>query len=147
MAIDPDKVRNFIRDRAELNVLLNNEEEFSDEEIESFEEAVKDDILMFYPALKARKLPVSLVIYGILSKLFAAEAAKQNRNQMNINDDNVGAIDVSNKASQYLSFSQQYEQRFRTGCENLCAQDFYQNTWGGVSSNSFDNEYFVSWEW
>jgi len=147
MSINPDLVRAMIRDSSELNVLLNNEEQFSDDDISLFEEMIKGEIEIYFPALLGKKLPQLLGIYGILDKLLASEGHKENRNQMHISDDNVGTIDVSNKANTYFSLAGTYEAKFKGGCEALCARDFYRNMWGAQDSLSAENETATNWAW
>ena len=72
-------------------------------------EMVDGEIDIYFPALNKSTMPQALVIYGVISKLLSAEGHNQNRNQMHISDDNVGSIDVSNKASTYFSLSSSYE--------------------------------------
>lgn len=147
MAINPDIVRAMIRDNAELNVLLNNEEQFEDDEIALFEELIKGEIEIHFPALVGKPIPQLLGIYGILDKLLASEGHKENRNQMHISDDNVGTIDVSNKAQTYFSLASSYEGKFKKGCEAVCARDFYRNMWGASDSISAETETSTNWAW
>ena len=146
MAINPDFVRYFIRDDANLNILLNNEEQFTDDEIGFYEELISDEVEINFPALRNKALPKTLIIYGILEKLLASEGNKENRNQMNISDDNVGTIDLSNKASQYFNIASTYEAKFKSGCESLCASDWYRNLWGSVDSLSAEIETGSDWD-
>jgi len=142
--ISPDKVKMFIRDRADLNYLLNNEEQFEDEEIAAFEEDVKNEIVLMYPALTPNKdkLPDILVIYGIISKLMESVANQENRNQMTVGDDNVGQIDFSNKADKYLSLASYYNQKMNELAKNITARDYYTSVWGDVEMPSADFEYY-----
>ncbi len=147
MAINPDLVRAVLRDIPELNILLDSKEQFPDDEIALFEEMVRGEIEIHFPVLLTRQMPQLLGIYGILDKLLASEGHKENRNQMNISDDNVGTIDVSNKAQIYFSLAGTYEAKFKKGCDALCAADFYRNTWGDVSSISREVESSSNWSW
>jgi len=146
MPVNPEIVRAMIRDTSELNVLLSGKEQFPDEDIAMMEELLKGEIEIFYPALMHKKIPMLLAVYGILDKLLASEGHKENRNQINIVDDNVGAIDVSNKAQTYFSLAASYEAKFKGGCESLCASDYYRNMWGAETSGSMEIEHSMNWE-
>ena len=142
--VDPEKVRFYLRDHAELNFLLNETEQFSDEEIEIFDVDVRDELVLQIPALIAQKDNIHdiIVTYGIIGKLLEAEAQRENRNQMTIGDDNVGQIDYSNKADKYFSIASSYNQKALQLAQNMAASSFYRDTWGDVGLASSDYELF-----
>jgi len=143
--IPSDKVRAYIRDRAELNVLLDNKEQYDDDEIGMFNEDVLEELLIQFPALKAQKnrIPDQVVLYGIISKLFEMVAQQEHRNQMVVGDDNVGQIDYSNKADKYLNFAQIYENKKNSLAQTFTASSFYRDTWGDVTMGSSDFEFYA----
>lgn len=144
--IDPDKVRAYIRDRKELNVLLNNKEQFDDEEIEMFDRDVRDELILEIPALEVKRkvLPDLIVIQGIIARLMEACAQQENRNQMTVGDDNVGQIDFSNKSDKYFSISQMYQQKMMRLAQTAAAKSFYNEAWGSVEMNSSDYTFYSS---
>jgi len=73
--LDPDRVRAFIRDNQEMNVLLNNKEQFTDEEIQMFEEEFIEEIILTIPSLIPKKdnLPSPILMAGVISKLMEME--------------------------------------------------------------------------
>jgi hypothetical protein len=139
--IDPEKIRNIIRDKEELNVLLSYEEQFSDEEIYSAAEDVEEIINIHYPSLKNANIPMTIANYYVIAILMDAVAAQELRNQMRIDDDNVGNIDYSNKAQQYLSVSDYYRGKAKRLLQTYAASSYYSNMWGDVASNSLETEY------
>ena len=72
--------------------------------------------------------------------LLMSVANQENRNQMTINDNNVGTIDYSNKASQYMSLAETYRQKADRMLQNLTASNYYREMWGSVTSTSSDFE-------
>ena len=140
--IDPDNIRSLIRDAPELNVILSHEEQFEDDEIYSAADNAESEVFAFFPALRGKPLPKIAINYMVISFLLNAVSAQELRNQMQINDNNVGAIDYSNKAPQYSQIASNYKQQafemFKAGAAN----NFYNSFWGGISSASDDIEGF-----
>ncbi len=143
--VDPDKVRAYVRDRKELNVLLNNKEQFDDDEIAMFDLDTREELVLMIPALKAQigTIPDLIIINGIISKLMEAVAQQENRNQMSVGDDNVGQIDFSNKADKYLALSQNYYNKMMRLAGNAAASSFYNDAWGSVNMGSGDYEFYI----
>jgi len=141
--INPEKIRSIIRDKEELNVLLSYEEQFSDEEIYSAAEDVEEIIVIHYPALKRANIPSIIANYYVIALLLDSAASQELRNQMRIDDDNVGNIDYSNKSQQYLSVSNYYREKAKRLLQTLTASSYYNSMWGEISSTSFEQEYGV----
>jgi hypothetical protein len=143
--LDPDRVRAFIRDSEEMNVLLNNKEQFTDDEIQMFEEEFIDEIVLTIPSLisKRENLPGPILMAGVISKLMEAEGQRENRNQMSISDDNVGQIDYSNKSDKYFNIASMYQQKAIQFAQNLAASSYYQDAWGVVNMESGDYEFYM----
>ena len=128
----------MIRDVAELNILLNGKEQFSDEEIGVFDNDARDELCIIYPALISRRdtIPSVVIAQGVISKLMEAVGHQENRNKMTISDDNVGQIDMSNKADKYFAISNVYYERMKSFGQNLVAANWYSEMWGSVTSES-----------
>ena len=139
--INPDEIRVLVRDNPDLNVLLSYEEQFEDDEIYTAAENAEEEVFARFPALRGKPIPKIIINYMVLSYLLRAISAQELRNQMQINDDNVGAIDYSNKFPQYNQFAAQYKSEAMQMLHSLAANNFYNNFWGSVSSNSFDIEH------
>ncbi len=143
--IDPEKIRSYIRDRADLNVLLNNTEQFDDEEMQMFELDTREEIILEIPALTARKdvIPDQIILQGVIAKLLESAAHQEARNQMSISDDNVGQIDFSNKSEKYFNIANMYTSKMIRLASNLAAASFYNDVWGEVSMPSADYEFYI----
>ena len=141
--LDPDKVRAYIRDRSDLNYLLNNQEQFDDDEIGMFEIDFLEELLLSIPSLKAKKnkIPEIIRIYGTIAKLMESVSQQENRNQITVGDDNVGQIDISNKSDKYAMIAQKYEDKAFTLAQKIAASSFYNDAWGEVFMQSSDYEF------
>ena len=136
--VSPEKVRFVVRDIEELNVLLNNKEQFSDEEISVFDNDARDELCLFYPALLSKRdtLPDVVIVQGIIAKLMEAVGHQELRNKMTISDDNVGQIDMSNKADKYFGIANVYSERMKLFGHNMVASGWYNEMWGSIPSES-----------
>ncbi len=136
--VNPEKIRMAIRDIEELNVLLNNKEQFNDEEIAVFDGDARDELCIMYPVLMSKRdvIPDVVIMPGIISKLMESVGHQENRNKMTISDDNVGQIDMSNKADKYFGISNAYYERMKGFAQNMTAASWYQEMWGTVPSES-----------
>ena len=143
--VDPDKVRAYIRDRADLNILNGNEEQFEDEEIQMFDEDIREEITLEIPSLAQRKnnIPDLIIIPGIIASILESVAHQENRNQMVISDDNVGQIDYSNKSDKYFNIAAMYRQKMIRLATNMAAASFYNDVWGEVQMPSSDYEFYI----
>ena len=136
--VNPEKIRFVIRDLEELNVLLNNKEQFSDEEISVFDNDARDELCIIYPALLSKRdvLPDIVIMQGIIANLMESVGHQENRNKMTISDDNVGQIDMSNKADKYFGIASAYRERMRSFGQNMVASSWYNEMWGSIPSES-----------
>ena len=136
--VNPEKIRMMIRDIGELNILLSGEEQFEDEEIELFDGDSRDELCILYPVLLSKRdtIPDVVISQGVISKLMESVGHQENRNKMTISDDNVGQIDMSNKADKYFGISNAYYERMKRFAQSMCAAGWYQNMWGSVPSES-----------
>jgi len=138
--VNPEKIRSMIRDIPELNVLLNYEEQFSDEEIYDAAESAEEIVFAEFPALVTLpKIPSVSINYMVITMLLRSVSAEELRNQMQISDDNVGNIDLSTKSGQYTQLADLYSSHAKNIFKNIAAANYYQNMWGDFSSNSFND--------
>lgn len=142
--VSPEKIKSYIRDNPDLNVLLNNMEQFSDEEIGLFDTDCREELVIQYPALMSKKeiLPDVIIIPGVIAKLMEAEAHNQIRNQMHLSDDNVGQIDYSNKGEKYFNVATAYNGRMLKMAQSMTAASYYREMWGSVNMPSGDFEFW-----
>ena len=138
--IDPDEIRMLVRDIPELNVILSYEEQFEDDEIYIAADNAEDETFARFPALRGKTIPKIIINYMSLSFLLRAVASQELRNQMQINDNNVGAIDYSNKYGQYGQISAQYKQEAIEMLKGIAANNYFNGFWGNIESSSQDVE-------
>jgi len=136
--VNPDRIRNMVRDQDELNVLLNNEEQYSDEEIYDAAEYAQDEIYGNFPALMNMvDFPKIAISYMVIHFLASGVSHQELRNQMRIDDDNVGNIDYSNKFQQYTQIAEIYKQKAFNLIQTYLAGSYYRGMWGENESNSY----------
>ena len=138
--IDPEEIKAMIRDVPELNVLLSYEDQFDYEEIFRAAKLAEGEAFARFPALKNKPIPDIVINYLTISYLLRAVSAQELRNQMQINDNNVGNIDYSNKFPQYSALSDRYKQEAFQMLQAIAANNYFNDMWGSVPSNAADIE-------
>lgn len=138
--INPDDIKDLLRDIPELNVILSYEDQFDDEEIFNAAKNAEEEVFVRFPVLRTKNIPTIIINYMTISYLLRGVSAQELRNQMQINDNNVGAIDYSNKFPQYQQLSAQYKQEALSMLKTMAANDYYTSMWGYVPSNAGDVE-------
>ena len=138
--VNPDEIRMLIRDNPDFNVLLSYQEQFDDEEIFTAAENAEDEVFARFPALRGKQIPKIVVNYMTLYYLLKSVGAQELRNQMQVNDNNVGVIDYSNKFPQYMQFAEHYKREAMQMLHSLAANNFYNDFWGSVTSSAYDVE-------
>ena len=138
--VNPDEIRMLIRDNPEFNVLLSYQEQFEDEEIFNAAENAEEEVFARFPALRGKNIPKIIINYMTLYYLLNSIGAQELRNQMQVNDNNVGVIDYSNKFPQYMQFAEFYKREAMQMLKSLAANSFFNDFWGGISSSSWDIE-------
>ena len=144
MNIDFDKLRDYLRDYPEVNFLLNNEEQFPEDLMESMLSFVVSDVKATTPALSnmINKIPMSVMIDGLIARLMNSEAFVQLRNQVQVSDNNISSTSIYGKQGSYLQLAQLYQQKFQQGLSQIAKQNFYNNCWDqDISSNSQEIEF------
>ncbi len=138
--VNPEKIKTMLKDVPELNVILSYEEQFEDEDIFTAAENAEDEVFARFPVLRSRKIPEIAINYMTISYLLSSIASLELRNQMHINDNNVGGIDYSNKFPQYQQLSQQYKQEAISMLQSIAANNYFTEMWGSESSISYSFE-------
>ncbi len=143
--VNPDDVREFIADYAENNHLLDGEE-FSDTRIALATELAMSEFNMIPPIggvsvdtfLRTGK---TVVMCGILWKLFSGQAALLARNHMSYSDGGIN-IPVEERMELYLRLSDMYRSEFVNSATNLKRQLNLEAGFGEVSG---DAAFFPNW--
>lgn len=139
-----EDLRNFVRDKEELNRLLDFEEESSHGELEQAIEYALDEINTF-PPIFADEYSVesfphkSLLIRGAAIWLLQSAGILQSRNRLNYSDGGV-TVQVSDKAGEYQTWIQNFSQQYYQQLKSFKLSKNMDRVWGGHSSD-YDRGY------
>lgn len=151
--LSPDKIRLYIKDRVDVNYLLENEVQFSDERINNAMELVLDHINIIPPITgytALTQLPQAaryLVVLGTLKHLFQGEAGLAARNQFSYSDGGL-TVPLEERFQYWLTLAQQLGSEFESATKqwkvaaNLDGSLNGNSSWGEVRSD-FSN--FPTW--
>ena len=138
--IDIDDIKEFIQDKAELNFLNDNMEQFNDDLYDVILPMVEDEILIQYPSLSGRKIKKSIIMFLVIANLMSSESFIQVRNQVSVADTNNNGTSIYGKQNSYWQLEQMYRQRANLMLNAMVKSSFYNECWGSVHSNSSDME-------
>jgi len=112
--IDPEEVREFLRDFPDKNPLVDGVE-FSDAEAEK---AIKRTISMANVVARPTSYTASnfpndyVLLMGVCSYLLKSEATRQLRNEAMYQDGNIQPVGLDNKQQAYAALAAQFNQEF-----------------------------------
>ena len=137
--IDIDKIKDFIQDKADKNILLDYVEQFEEELVEMIVPMVYEEAKIFYPAIAAQpeRLPDTIMIYGVIAKLMESESFLQLRNEVQYSDSNSN-VNLSSKSDRYQQKAEIMQRQFLRLLEATATANFMNNAWGGCRSNADD---------
>jgi len=138
--IDTDTIKDFIRDKAEFNLLYDNVEQFNDELYDVVLPMVEEEIRINFPALMGKKIPNSIIIKLTIAYLMQSESFVQLRNQVSVSDNNNNGTSLYDKEQNYLQLSDVYRKAAYTWLSNMAKTSYYQECWDSVHSNAMDME-------
>ena len=139
VTVTPEDIRRYIRDRVDVNYLLDNETQFSDDRINNAIELVISDINIMPPLTgydtlaEIPKVAKSLVVIGTLKHLFYGEAGLAARNQMSYSDGGL-TVPIEERFQYWLTLAQQYEQTFNNTLKQWKVASNMDGTLNGNSS-------------
>lgn len=136
--VSPDEVREFIADYVENNHLLDTVE-FSDTRISLATELAVSEFNMLPPVggvsvstfLRAGK---SLLMSGILWKLFEGQMALLARNTMSYSDGGI-SLPIEERMQLYQAMAAQFQQSFMSSAPRIKQYLNIESGWGEVSSD------------
>ena len=145
VVLTPEDIRTYIRDRIDVNYLLDNEVQFTDDRINNAISLTVDEINIIPPITSFTgidKLPTAarvLVVIGTLKHLFYGEAGMAARNQFSYSDGGL-TVPLEERFQYWLTLAQQYEQSFSSmvkGWKIGANMDgsLRGNSWGEVGSD------------
>lgn len=143
--ISPDEVREFIADYVENNHLLDGVE-FSDTRISLATELAVSEFNMLPPmggvsVNTFARQGKSVLMTGILWKLFEGQCALLARNHMNYSDGGV-SLPIEERMSLYQSLAQMFQAEFMQSAQRMKQYMNLEAGWGEVRS---DQAAFPTW--
>lgn len=153
VVLPPDKIRLYIKDRVDVNYLLENEVQFSDDRINNAMELALDQINIIPPItnyVSLDNLPQAtryLLVLGTLKNLFYGEAGLAARNQFSYSDGGL-TVPLEERFQYWLTLSQQMGSEFQSAVKqwkiaaNMDGSLNGNSSWGEVRSD-FSN--FPHW--
>jgi hypothetical protein len=138
--LDVDTVKEYIKDKPELNILYDNIEQFSDDLMDVVIPMTYSEASILAPAIAKdpTRVPDVIILHGVISRLLESESFLELRNQVQYQDNNMSSMPLSAKQAQYSQLSQMMRQYFQQLLTAYATAHFYNTAWGGVTSNSID---------
>ncbi len=138
--LDADKVKEYIRDKPELNILHDNMEQFSDDLMDVIIPMTYEEASILAPAVSRNKsrIPDVIILHGVVSRLLESESFLELRNQLQYQDNNMASMPLSGKQAQYTQLSQLMRSYFAQLLNAWATAEFYNTAWGYTSSNARD---------
>lgn len=136
MSLTADKVRTLVKDKPEMNILLENELQSGDQLIDTAMEMAVSDFNSQVPvtSYKTDNFPnESILLYGTLHYLAAGEAERQIRNQVNYSAQGM-STNLDDKFAQYRQLSQHYYQMFMQKVQHYKKFINMESAWGHIDS-------------
>lgn len=144
MPLTATQIRELVKDKSDLNILLKKELQSGDDLINLAMELAVSEFNSFSPMTQYTKdnFPNdAILLYGTLYFLANSEAERQLRNQVNYSAQGLNA-GIDDKYQQYLTLAQHYYQLFAQKAQVLKQHINSEAAWGDVNSPySFLNEF------
>ena len=136
--LDADTVKEYLKDKPELNILYDNIEQFSDDLMDMIIPMTYSEASILAPAVAKSpdKIPDVIILHGVIARLLESESFLEIRNQLQYQDNNMSSMPLSAKQQQYTQLSQLMRQYFRDLLNAFATASFYNNAWGSSISNS-----------
>ena len=138
--LDVDTIKEYIKDKPELNILYDNMEQFSDDLVDVVIPMTYSEAAILAPAVATvkEKIPDVIILHGVIARLLESESFLELRNQLQYQDNNMNSVPLSSKQQQYTQLSQVMRSYFTQMLSAFATASFYNTAWGGVTSNSLD---------
>lgn len=144
--LDPDSIKEYIKDKPELNILYDNMDQFSDDLMDIIIPMTYQEAMVLAPSVATRKelIPDVIMLHGVVARLLESESFLELRNQLQYQDNNMSSVPLSAKQGQYTQLSQMMRSYFTQLLSAFATAKFYQTAWGHSYSNSMDMDYMYS---
>lgn len=140
--LDPDMIKEYLKDKPELNILLDNMEQFSDDLMDIIIPMTYQEAAILAPAVAKvqSRIPDVIILHGVIARLLESESFLEVRNQLQYQDNNMSSMPLSAKQSQYSQLSQMMRSYYTQLLGAWATAEFYNTAWGHTFSNSMDME-------
>ncbi len=138
--LDVDTVKEYIKDKPELNILYDNMEQFSDDLTDIVIPMTYSEAAILAPAIAKNptRVPDVIILHGVIARLLESESFLELRNQVQYQDNNISSMPLSAKQGQYTQLSNIMRQYFTQMLSAYAVAAFYHTAWGYITSNSID---------
>jgi len=137
MSLTAEKLRELIKDKPELNILLENQEQSGDPLIQSAMSMAVSDFNSMPPIIRnytVEDFPnEAILFYGTLHYIANGEAERQLRNQVQYNAQGLNA-GIDDKFGQYSQLAQYYGQLFNNKASQFKKMKNIDAAWGQQES-------------
>ncbi len=139
-------VKEYIKDKPELNILLDNIEQFSEDLTDIIIPMTYSEAAILAPsvALQPNKVPDVIILHGVIARLLESESFLELRNQVQYQDNNMSSMPLSAKQAQYSQLSAVMRQYFTQLLNAYSTASFYNTAWGYSISNSLSYDTMYS---
>ena len=144
--LDPDMIKEYLKDKPELNILLDNMDQFSDDLMDIIIPMTYSEAAILSPAVARNKdrVPDVIILHGVLARLLESESFLEVRNQLQYQDNNMSSVPLSGKQGQYTQLSQMMRSYFTQLLSAWATAEFYSTGWGYTASNSAELDVMFS---
>jgi len=138
--VDVELIKEYIKDKPELNILYDNIEQFSDELTDIIIPMTYTEAKVLAPSVvnSSKGIPDVIILHGVIARLLESESFLELRNQLQYQDNNMSSVPLSSKQGQYSQLSNMMRTYFRELLNAYATSSFLNTAWGGVPSNSND---------
>lgn len=138
--LDTDMIKEYIKDKPELNILYDNMEQFSDDLMDVIIPMTYQEARILAPAIASElnKIPDVIILHGVIARLLESESFLELRNQVQYQDNNMSSMPLSAKQAQYTQLSQMMRQYFTQLLSAYATASFYNTGWGYTVSSSME---------
>lgn len=133
--MDADYIRDYLRDHKELNISLDNHEQFDDDFLDLTIQMTISEVGISHPTINIKDVPDSTLIFGVISRMMLSETFKELRDQVEYQDAN-SAVNLNGKESNYERKAILMKNFFTEQLNGIAARKFLHGCWGVTSSNS-----------
>lgn len=140
--LDPDMIKEYIKDKPELNILYDNLDQFGEELMDMVIPMTYNEAAILAPAVAMDKtrVPDVIMLHGVIARLLESESFLELRNQLQYQDNNMSSVPLSSKQAQYTQLSQIMRSYFTQLLSAWATAQFLNTAWGHTCSNSMDME-------